>query len=69
MIDEVQTHTNGAGCHKILASRLLQLAHDTDRVGLHREAIILATFAATVRVGRHVEVEDSANHVRRSAQR
>jgi hypothetical protein len=55
----VQTHTHRASSHEILASRLFQLANDTDRVGLHREATALAIFAASVLDGRTVDVTDA----------
>lgn len=55
----VQTHTHRSSCHEILASRLFQLANDTDRVGLHQEATALALFAASVRDGRKVDVTDA----------
>lgn len=54
-----QTETHRASCHEILASRLLHLANDTDRVGLHREATALALFAASVLDGRSVDVTDA----------
>ena len=55
----IQPHMHRASSHEILASRLLQLANDTDRVGLHREATALATFAASVLDGRAVDVTDA----------
>ena len=51
--------TSRARSNEILASRLFQLANDTDRVGLHREAAALAIFAASVRDGRKVDVTDA----------
>lgn len=59
MSTTLQTYSQRSSCHEILASRLLQLAHDTDRVGLHREATALALFAASVRDGRVVAVTDA----------
>lgn len=59
MFQDVQTTLNPAGCHQILANRLLQLANDTDRVGLHHEATALAMFAASVLDGRKVELRDA----------
>ena len=54
-----QMRAQRPNCHEILASRLLQLAHDTDRVGLHSEANALAHFAASVLDGRSVAVTDA----------
>lgn len=59
MLSTVQTHTQRASCNEILASRLFQLADDTDRVGLHREATALALFATSVLDGRRVDVTDA----------
>ena len=59
MASIAQTDTHRASCHEILASRLLQLANDTDRVGLHREASALALFAASLLDGRKVDVTDA----------
>ena len=58
MLDKTHHHTR-AGTHEILADRLFQLAGDTDRVGLHREATILASFAASVLEGRPFTVRDA----------
>ena len=55
----VQTSTHRSSCNEILASRLFELANDTDRVGMHREATALALFAASVRDGRKVDVTDA----------
>lgn len=54
-----QATATPACSHEILAHRLLQLANDTDRVGLHREASVLATFAASVLGGRRITVRDA----------
>lgn len=59
MLQDVQTIQNPAGCHQVLANRLLQLAHDTNRVGMHHEATALAVFAASVLDGRRVDVRDA----------
>ena len=59
MLQDIQTTLNPAGCHQILANRLLQLANDTNRVGLHHEATALAMFAASVLDGRRVDVRDA----------
>ena len=48
MLEETKPFSHRPGCHQILAGRLLQLADDSDRVGLHREASVLASFAASV---------------------
>ncbi len=58
MAPTVQTNTHRASCHETLASRLFQLANDTDRVGLHREATALALFATSVLDGRQIDVTD-----------
>ncbi len=54
-----QTTLSSTGCHQILANRLLQLANDTDRVGLHHEAHALAMFATSMLDGRRVEIRDA----------
>lgn len=59
MLQDVQTTLNPTGCHQILANRLLQLASDTDRVGLHHEATALALFATSMLDGRKVEIRDA----------
>jgi len=59
MLLDVQNTPNPAGCHQILANRLFQLANDTDRVGLHREATALAVFASSMLDGRKVEIRDA----------
>lgn len=59
MLLDVQTTLDPADCHQILANRLLQLANDTNRVGLHHEATALAMFAASVLDGRKVDVRDA----------
>lgn len=59
MLQDVQTTLNPTGCHQILANRLFQLANDTDRVGLHREATALAKFAASMLDARKVEIRDA----------
>jgi hypothetical protein len=59
MASTLQTAPHRASCHEVLASRLFQLANDTDRVGMHREATALAQFAASVRDGRKVDVTDA----------
>ena len=59
MATTVQTQAPHASCHEILAGRLFQLANDTDRVGLHREAAALTLFATSVRDGRAVDVTDA----------
>ena len=58
MLDQPRNHLR-AGTHETLADRLLQLAGDTDRAGLHREATILANFAASVLEGRRFTVHDA----------
>ena len=59
MLHDVHTKPNSMGCHQVLANRLFQLADDTDRVGLHREATALALFAASVLDGRKFDVCDA----------
>jgi hypothetical protein len=59
MLQDIQITLNPAGCHQILANRLLQLANDTSRVGLHHEATALAMFAASVLDGRRVDVRNA----------
>lgn len=58
MLDEATTSPRHPGCHQALAGRLLQLAEDSDRVGLHREASVLASFAASVLQGRGIDLRD-----------
>ena len=59
MASTAQTHTPRANCQEILAGRLFQLANDTDRVGMHREAAALTLFATSVLDGRKVEITDA----------
>lgn len=59
MLIDAHNTLNPSGCHQILANRLLQLANDTDRVGLHHEAHALAMFATSMLDGRKVEIRDA----------
>lgn len=59
MVDHMHLDTTRASTHRVLADRLLQLANDTDRVGLHHEATMLATFAASILDSNRVTIRDA----------
>ena len=55
----ISANATAAGKQTNLANRLLQLAADTDRVGLPGQARVLAALATSILDGRPVVVRDA----------